>query len=417
MIRAVYLCDPIRTPIGRYGGVLSGIRADDLAALPLRYLKNHLTQVDWDALDDIILGATNQAGEDNRNLARMAALLAGLPEKVPAVTVNRLCGSGMEAVIQAARAIQSGDAELILAGGAESMSRAPYVQAKGATAFARSPVLEDSTLGWRFVNPVMAASYGVDSMTETAENVAEAYRISRADQDAFALRSQQRAQAAHTSGIWAEEIMAVAVRRPHVAERMLLKVADLMIREDEPPRPEVTLQKLSRLPALVGGTVTAGNACGLNDGAAAMLVASEAAVAKYALQAVARYCGSVAVGVAPRMMGIGPLPAVTKLLARTGLRPEQIDVLEINEAFAAQVLAVIRELGFADDAPQINPNGGAIALGHPLAMTGTRLLQTAALELRRRGGKYAVATMCIGVGQGIATLLEAVEKGRVMNHD
>jgi 3-oxoadipyl-CoA thiolase len=395
-----FVCDAARTPIGRYGGVLAGVRPDDLATVPLRALMARHPGVDWERVDDVLLGCANQAGEDNRNVARMAALLAGLPVSVPGVTVNRLCGSGLEAVAQAARAIRAGEGELFVAGGVESMSRAPFVIGKAESAFGRDVRFHDTTIGWRFVNPRMEALYGIDAMGETAENVAEAWKVSRADQDAFALRSQARAAAAQASGRLAREIVPVTV--PHGRESSAVD-------RDEHPR-ATTLEQLARLrPAFrAGGTVTAGNASGVNDGACALLVASERAAAAHGLTPRARIVGAASAGVPPRVMGVGPVPATRKLLERTGVALGAIAVVELNEAFAAQALAVLRDLGLPDDAPHVNPNGGAIALGHPLGMSGARLAATAALELALRGGRYALCTMCIGVGQGIALLLERV---------
>ncbi|MFY0690578.1 MAG: 3-oxoadipyl-CoA thiolase [Paracoccaceae bacterium] len=396
-----FICDYIRTPIGRFGGALSAVRPDDLGAVPIRALMARNPDVDWDAVDDVIFGAANQAGEDNRNVARMSALLAGLSEAVPGETVNRLCGSGMNAVIDAARAIRAGEADLILAGGVESMSRAPFVMPKAETAFSRRAEIFDTTIGWRFVNPLMEAQYGIDSMPETAENVAEAYGISRADQDAFALRSQERAAAAQESGRLAREITPVEIpqRRGEA----------LRVDRDEHPR-AVTLEKLAALkaPFRAGGSVTAGNASGVNDGAAALIVASARAVETHGLKPIARVLGGAVAGVAPRVMGIGPVPAVGRLCARLGLSPADFDVVELNEAFAAQGIAVLRELDLPEDAAHINPNGGAIALGHPLGMSGARITGSAALDLHVRGGKLALATMCVGVGQGIAIALEKV---------
>ncbi len=397
-----FICSPLRTPIGRYGGALSSIRADDLAALPIRALIERHPDLDWEAVDDVLYGNANQAGEDNRNLARMAALLAGLPVSVPGSTINRLCGSGMDAVGLAARSIKAGEADLLIAGGAESMSRAPFVMPKATSAFSRNAEIYDTTIGWRFPNPEMKARYGIDSMPETAENVAEQFAISRADQDAFALRSQQRTAAAQQAGRFADELIPVSVPRR--------KGDPIIVDTDEHPRPDTTLETLARLPTPFreGGSVTAGNASGVNDGACAMLVASEAAVERYDLEPMARVVGMATAGVEPRIMGFGPAPASRKLLERCGLELGQMDVIELNEAFAAQALAVLRDLGLPDDAEQVNPNGGAIALGHPLGMSGARLLTTAAHELKRRGGRYALCTMCIGVGQGIATIIERV---------
>ena len=394
-----FICDYIRTPIGRFGGALSSVRADDLGAVPLRALMARNEGVDWAAVEDVWFGCANQAGEDNRNVARMSALLAGLPEAVPGTTINRLCGSGMDAVIAAARAVKAGEAELMIAGGVESMSRAPFVMPKADAAFSRKAEIFDTTIGWRFVNPVMKAQYGVDSMPETAENVAEDYNVSRADQDAFALRSQDKAAGAGER--LAQEITPVTIPQR--------KGDDLVVADDEHPR-ATTLEKLAslRAPFRDGGSVTAGNASGVNDGAAAMIVASEAAAAKHGLTPIARILGGAVAGVPPRVMGMGPAPASSKLMARLGMTIRDFDVIELNEAFAAQGLAVLRELGVADDDPRVNPNGGAIALGHPLGMSGARIAGTAALEMKLRGGKRALATMCIGVGQGIAVALEAV---------
>lgn len=394
-----FICDYIRTPIGRYGGALSSVRADDLGAVPLRALMARHS-LDWACVDEVIFGCANQAGEDNRNVARMSALLAGLPESVPGTTINRLCGSGMDAVMSAARAIRAGEVDLVIAGGVESMSRAPFVLPKAGSAFARSAEIHDTTIGWRFVNPLMQAQYGVDSMPETAENLAEDFAISRDDQDAFALRSQQKAGRAMQSGRFAQEITPVTIPRR--------KGGDLVIDTDEHPRPETTLEALAalRAPFRKGGSVTAGNASGVNDGAAALIIASEAAAMRHGLTPIARILGGASAGVAPRIMGFGPAPASEKLLARLGLGAGDFDVIELNEAFASQGLATLRHLGIADDDPRVNPNGGAIALGHPLGMSGARITGTAALELRLTGGKRALATMCIGVGQGIAIALE-----------
>ncbi|MES2146858.1 MAG: 3-oxoadipyl-CoA thiolase [Pseudomonadota bacterium] len=396
-----FVCDAIRTPIGRYGGALSSVRPDDLAAITLRALKERNPNIHWARVDDIILGCANQAGEDNRNVARMAVLLAGLGEAVPGTTVNRLCGSGMDAVTMAARAIKAGEAELIIAGGVESMSRAPFVMPKADSAFARSPAIFDTTIGWRFVNALLKAEYGVDSMPETAENIAEQFHVSREDQDRFAAASQARAAAAQASGRLAAEIVAVPI-----AQR---KGDPIIVDQDEHPR-QTTVERLARLKPIVrpGGTVTAGNASGVNDGAAALIIASTAAIDKYGLTPRARILGGAVAGVEPRIMGIGPAPASEKLLKRLGLAIGDIDVVELNEAFAAQGLQVMRMLGLADDDPRVNPNGGAIALGHPLGMSGARLALTATEELQRGGGRYALATMCIGVGQGIALALERV---------
>ncbi|MER9351463.1 3-oxoadipyl-CoA thiolase [Mesorhizobium sp. M0227] len=397
-----YICDYIRTPIGRFGGSLSSVRSDDLGAIPLRALVERNPGIDWQAVDDVVYGCANQAGEDNRNVARMALLLAGLPKEIPGSTVNRLCGSGMDALTIAARAIKAGEAELMVAGGVESMSRAPFVMPKADTAFSRNAEIYDTTIGWRFVNPLMKKQYGVDSMPETGENVAEEFAISRADQDAFAVRSQEKAVAAQANGRLAKEITSVTIPQR--------KGDAIIVSKDEHPRAGSTVETLAKLPTPFrqGGTVTAGNASGVNDGAAALIVASEAAVKTYGLTPIARILGGAAVGVAPRIMGIGPAPATQKLCARLGLTPQQFDVIELNEAFASQGIAVLRQLGIAEDAEHVNPNGGAIALGHPLGMSGARISGTAALELRERGGRYALATMCIGVGQGIAIALERV---------
>jgi len=396
-----FICDAIRTPFGRYAGALSSVRTDDLAAIPIAELARRNPRVDWAALDDVIYGCANQAGEDNRNVARMALLLAGLPVDVPGATVNRLCGSGMEAVGQLARAIRSGDSHIGIAGGVESMSRAPFVMPKAESAFSRSNAVYDTTIGWRFVNPKMKAQYGVDQMPETAENVAEQFRVSRADQDAFALRSQQRALASQSSGALAEEIVPVTLAGK--------KAEPVVVAKHEHPR-ETSLEALAKLKPIVreGGTVTAGNASGVNDGACALVVASEEAARKNGLTPRARILGMASAGVAPRIMGMGPAPASKKLLARLGLPIAKMDVIELNEAFASQALAVLRELGVADDAQHVNPNGGAIALGHPLGASGARLVTTAVHELARRKGRYALCTMCIGVGQGIAIALERV---------
>ncbi|HZX77308.1 3-oxoadipyl-CoA thiolase [Lysobacter sp.] len=396
-----YICDALRTPFGRYGGALSSIRADDLAALPIQALMQRNPDVDWSALDDVVYGCANQAGEDNRNVARMAALLAGLPETVPGSTVNRLCGSSLDAIGVAARAIRSGEAALMIAGGVESMSRAPYVMGKAGEAFGRTQCIEDTTMGWRFVNPEMKARYGVDTMPETAENVAFEFDISRADQDLFALRSQQRVAAAQQAGRFADELIAVSVPQR--------KGEALRFDRDEHPR-ETSLEALARLKGVVhaAGTVTAGNASGINDGAAALLLANDDAVRRYGLTPLARVLGVACAGVAPRVMGLGPVPAIGKLLARLGMSLDRIDVIELNEAFAAQALAVIRQLELADDDPRVNPNGGAIALGHPLGASGARLAATAAWQLVRSGGRYAVCSMCVGVGQGIALAMERI---------
>ncbi len=396
-----FLCDAIRTPIGRYGGALSSVRADDLGAVPLRALAERNREVDWAALDDVIFGCANQAGEDNRNVARMSLLLAGWPVDVPGATVNRLCGSGMDAIGIAARAIKAGEAGLMVAGGVESMSRAPFVMGKAASAFARQAELHDTTIGWRFVNPLMKQLHGVDSMPETAENVADDYRVSREDQDRFALRSQQKAARAQQDGTLAQEIAAVAIPQK--------KGEPLVVARDEHPR-ETSLEALAKLKGVVrpDGTVTAGNASGVNDGAAALLLASEDAARRHGLTPRARVLGIATAGVAPRVMGIGPAPATQKLLARLGMTLDQFDVIELNEAFASQGLAVLRLLGVADDDPRVNPNGGAIALGHPLGASGARLVTTAMYELARKRGRYALCTMCIGVGQGIAIAIERV---------
>jgi 3-oxoadipyl-CoA thiolase len=396
-----FICDAVRTPIGRYGGALSSVRADDLAALPIAALIERNSGVDWAALDDVILGCANQAGEDNRNLARMAGLLAGLPDSSGGVTLNRLCGSGLDAVAMAARSIRGGDADLLIAGGSESMSRAPFVMPKATSAFDRTAEIYDTTIGWRFVNPKMRDAYGDDTMPSTAENVADEFHVSREDQDAFALRSQQRAAAAQASGRFAAEIVPVAI-----AQR---KGDPVLVERDEHPR-LTDLATLAKLKPIVrkDGTVTAGNASGVNDGAAAMIVATEAAARAHGLTPRARILGAAVAGVPPRIMGIGPAPATRKLLARLGIALDDVDVIELNEAFAAQGLAVLRQLGIADDDQRVNPNGGAIALGHPLGMSGARLAMTATEQLQRGGGRYALATMCIGVGQGIALALERV---------
>ena len=394
-----FICDAVRTPIGRYGGGLAEMRADDLAAVPLRALKHRNPHVDWEALDDIYLGCANQAGEDNRNVARMAALLAGIGESAPGSTVNRLCGSGLDAVLMAARAIKAGEAELMIAGGVESMTRAPFVMPKAETAFSRANTVYDTTIGWRFVNKQMKHEYGVDSMPETAQNVADEFQVTREDQDRFAVESQRRAAAAIASGRFAAEIVAV-----HIPQR---KGDHLTIDRDEHPR-ATSVEALAKLKGIVrpDGSVTAGNASGVNDGAAALIIASEAAAAKHGLTPRARIVGGAVAGVAPRIMGMGPAPATEKLLARLGLTIGDIDVVELNEAFASQGLAVLRRLGLADDAEHVNPNGGAIALGHPLGMSGARLALTVTEELARRDARYALCTMCIGVGQGIAAVLE-----------
>ncbi|KVM76142.1 beta-ketoadipyl CoA thiolase [Burkholderia ubonensis] len=396
-----FLCDAIRTPIGRYGGALSGVRADDLGAVPLKALVERNRDVDWSAIDDVIYGCANQAGEDNRNVARMSLLLAGLPQVVPGSTINRLCGSGMDAVGSAARAIKSGEAGLMIAGGVESMTRAPFVMGKAASAFARQADIFDTTIGWRFINPLMKQLHGVDSMPETAENVATDYHVSRADQDLFALRSQQKAARAQQDGTLAEEIVAVTIPQK--------KGDPLVVSRDEHPR-ETSLDALAKLKGVVrpDGTVTAGNASGVNDGAAALLLANEENAKRFGLTPRARVLGIATAGVAPRVMGIGPAPATQKLLARLGMTIDQFDVIELNEAFASQGLAVLRMLGVADDDPRVNPNGGAIALGHPLGASGARLVTTAMYQLHRTKGRYALCTMCIGVGQGIAIAIERV---------
>jgi 3-oxoadipyl-CoA thiolase len=401
-VPAAYICEGLRTPIGRYAGALAQVRTDDLAAVPLAALRRQFEKSDWERIDDIFYGCTNQAGEDNRNVARMAALLAGIPVSVPAATVNRLCGSGMEAVAVAARAIAAGEISLAIAGGVESMSRAPLVIPKAASAFSRNAEIYDSTLGWRFINPLIQKNFHTASMQETAENVAEAYKIDRCSQDRFAHRSQQKAAAAQGAGIFAEEITPVAVPGPNETVKM--------VSVDEHPRPSTTLEGLAKLPTPFrkGGTVTAGNASGINDGAAALFVASEKAAAQFGLTPMARVVGTATAGVEPDVMGIGPLFAVRKLLARLNLSMADVDFVELNEAFAAQVLAVTRELGLPDDSEKVNPHGGAIALGHPLGMSGARLVLTAARHVRRSKARYALATMCIGVGQGIAMLLERV---------
>ncbi|MCP5001316.1 MAG: 3-oxoadipyl-CoA thiolase [Hyphomicrobiales bacterium] len=396
-----FICDYIRTPIGRFGGSISAVRADDLGAVPLKELAARNPDMDLDAIDEVIYGCANQAGEDNRNVGRMSVLLAGYPLSVPASTVNRLCGSGMDATITAARAIKSGEAELIIAGGAESMSRAPFVMPKADAAFSRRAEIFDTTIGWRFVNPLLKKQYGVDAMPETGENVAEDFEISRADQDAFALRSQQKAAAAQANGRLAKEITPVTI-----AQR---KGDPIVVERDEHPR-ETSLEKLAGLPTPFrqNGTVTAGNASGVNDGAAALIVASEAAIEKYGLRPIARIMGGATAGVPPRIMGIGPAPATKKLTARLGISVSDFDVIELNEAFASQGIAVLRDLGVAEDAEFVNPNGGAIALGHPLGMSGARITGTASMELQERGANRALATMCIGVGQGIAIALERI---------
>jgi 3-oxoadipyl-CoA thiolase len=397
-----YICDAIRTPFGRYGGALSSVRTDDLAALPIKQLVERNPTVDWSALDDVVYGCANQSGEDNRNVARMALLLAGLPKEVSGATVNRLCGSSMDAIAVAARGIKSGELDLLIAGGVESMSRAPFVVGKSDAAFARNLKLEDTTLGWRFVNPALKAKYGTDSMPETGEIVAEEFHISRADQDAFALRSQQRAAAAIKACRLSEEIFTVPIPQK--------KGDPLLVSVDEHPRADTTLEALAKLKGVVKpeGTVTAGNASGINDGACALLLASEAAVKKHGLTPKARVIAAATAGVAPRIMGMGPAPASKKVLAKTGLTIAQMDVIELNEAFASQALAVLRELKVPDDAPHVNPNGGAIAIGHPLGASGARLVTTALYQLQRTKGRYALCTMCIGVGQGISVIIERV---------
>jgi acetyl-CoA acyltransferase len=397
----VFICDYIRTPIGRFGGSLSSVRADDLGAVPLKALMARNPKVDWAAVDDVIFGCANQAGEDNRNVARMSLLLAGMPVEVSGNTINRLCGSGMDAVIFGARAIRAGEADLIVAGGVESMSRAPFVMPKADSAFSRHAEIHDTTIGWRFVNPLMKAQYGVDSMPETGENVAEDFKVSREDQDAFALRSQAKAAAAQENGRLAREITPVSIPQR--------KGDPVIVGKDEHPR-ATTMEALGKLstPFRKGGTVTAGNASGVNDGAAALILASEAAVKAYGLTPIARVLGGATAGVPPRIMGIGPAPASKKLMARLGLKPSDFDVVELNEAFASQGLATLRDLGIADDDARVNPNGGAIALGHPLGMSGARITGTAALELQLNGGRRSLSTMCIGVGQGIAVALERV---------
>jgi acetyl-CoA acyltransferase len=397
-----FICDAVRTPIGRYGGALAGVRADDLAAIPLKALMARNPQVNWASVDDIIYGCANQAGEDNRNVARMAGLLAGLPVEVPGTTVNRLCGSSLDCVGMAARAIKSGETELMIAGGVESMSRAPFVMGKAESAYSRSAAIFDTTIGWRFANPLMKRLYDTHSMPQTADNVAADFHISRADQDAFAVRSQQRWAAAHAAGRFADELIPVLIPR---------KNGDpIVIDTDEHPRPETTLEMLSKLKGVNGPelSVTAGNASGVNDGACALLIASAASAQANGLTPRARIVAMAAAGVAPRIMGFGPAPAVRKVLAKAGLTLDQMDVIELNEAFAAQGLAVLRDLGLKDDEARVNPNGGAIALGHPLGMSGGRLVTTAMYELARRGGRYALCTMCIGVGQGIALVIERV---------
>jgi acetyl-CoA acyltransferase len=399
-MKSAWICDAVRTPFGKFGGSLSTIRTDDLAAIPFAVLAARHPQIDFSQLDDVILGCANQAGEDNRNVARMATLLAGLSENISATTMNRLCGSGMDAVANAGRVIMTGEGNLLIAGGVESMSRAPFVMGKADAAFSRAMKLEDTTMGWRFINPALKAAYGVDTMPETAENIVDQFGISREDQDAFALRSQQRATAAMDAGMLAQEITPVMIAQK--------KGPTIDFSIDEQARPETTLDALARLKPVVrpNGTVTAGNASGINDGAAALLLASDAAVAQHGLKPLGRVVATATAGVAPRMMGIGPVPATRKVLRLTGLTLEQMDVIELNEAFAAQSLAVMRELGLPDDAQHVNPNGGAIALGHPLGASGARLVMAALFQLHRTGGRYGLCTMCIGVGQGIAMIIE-----------
>lgn len=395
-----FICDYVRTPIGRFGGALASVRTDDLGAVPLKALVARHAGLDWSAVDDVIFGCANQAGEDNRNVARMALLLAGLPKEIPGTTMNRLCGSGMDALITAARAIKAGEAELMIAGGVESMSRAPFVMPKAGEAYSRNAEIYDTTIGWRFVNPLMKKQYGIDSMPETGENVAEDFHVSRADQDAFAVRSQEKAVAAQANGRLAREITPVTIPQR--------KGEPVVVAKDEHPRAGTTFEALAKLPTPFreGGTVTAGNASGVNDGAAALIVASEAAVKRHGLTPIARVLGGATAGVAPRIMGVGPIDATNKLAARLGVKPAAFDVVELNEAFASQAIAVLRALDIRWEAPHVNPNGGAIALGHPLGMSGARIAGTAALELRERGARLALATMCIGVGQGIAVALE-----------
>ena len=397
-----FICDAVRTPIGRYGGVLASVRADDLAAVPLTGLMDRNRQVDWSRVDDLIYGCANQAGEDNRNVGRMAVLLSGLPVSIPATTVNRLCGSGMDAVGMAARAIRAGDCDFVIAGGAESMSRAPFVMPKAESAFSRSNAIYDTTIGWRFINPKMKKAYGVDSMPETADNVAAGFAVSREDQDAFAARSHARWAAAYEAGVFSSEIVAVSVQQK--------KGDPVIIDRDEHPRPGTTVEQLAKLKGVNGLdlSVTAGNASGVNDGAAALLIASEATARAQGLEPKARIVAMAAAGVEPRIMGVGPAPAARRVLQRAGLSLDQMDVIELNEAFASQALAVLRDLGLPDDAPHVNPNGGAIAIGHPLGMSGARLVTTATYQLHRQGGRYALCAMCIGVGQGIAIILERV---------
>ncbi|MFI0397210.1 3-oxoadipyl-CoA thiolase [Paracoccus jiaweipingae] len=397
-----FICDAVRTPIGRYGGALSTVRADDLAALPLKALMDRNASVDWAAVDDLIYGCANQAGEDNRNVGRMAALLAGLPTSVPGTTVNRLCGSGMDAIGMAARAIRAGDCDMVIAGGVESMSRAPFVMPKAESAFSRANAVYDTTIGWRFVNPKMKAQFGVDSMPQTADNVADDYNVSRADQDAFAARSQARWDAAQKAGVFADEIVPVTIPQR--------KGDAVIVDTDEHPRPGTSVDKLATLKGVNGPdkTVTAGNASGVNDGAAAVVIATEEMARAQGLTPRARVVAMAAAGVEPRIMGIGPAPAAKKVLARAGMTIDQMDVIELNEAFASQALATLRDLGLPDDAAHVNPNGGAIAIGHPLGMSGTRLVGTAMYQLHRTGGRFALCTMCIGVGQGIAMIIERV---------
>jgi 3-oxoadipyl-CoA thiolase len=401
-METAYICDAIRTPIGRYGGTLASIRTDDLAAIPLRALVGRNAGVDWNAVDDVVYGCANQAGEDNRNVARMALLLAGLPKELPGTTINRLCGSSMDAIATAARAIKCNEADLVIAGGVESMSRAPLVVGKADGAYSRSQKMEDTTIGWRFINPCMKATYGVESMPETGENVAQEFHIGRRDQDLFALRSQQRAADAIRGGRMKQEIVAVPISQK--------KGDPLLFSEDEHPRPDTTLEALSKLKPVVkpDGTITAGNASGVNDGACALLLASDAAVKRHGLTPRARVVAAAAAGVAPRIMGMGPVPATRRAIAKAGLSLAQMDVVELNEAFASQALAVLREWGIPDEATHVNPNGGAIALGHPLGASGARLVTTALYQLLRTGGRFALCTMCIGVGQGIALILERV---------
>ena len=400
-MKQAFICDAIRTPIGRFGGALKDVRADDLGAIPLRALQERNPTVDWSAVDEVIFGCANQAGEDNRNVARMSTLLAGLPIDVPGATINRLCGSGMDALGTAARAIKSGDAHLMIAGGVESMTRAPFVMGKADSAFSRNAQIFDTTIGWRFINPQMKALYGVDAMPETAENVATDYQVSRADQDLFAVASQNKAATAQASGVLADEIVPVVIPQK--------KADPFTVMHDEHPR-ATSVEALAKLKGVVrpDGTVTAGNASGVNDGACALLLADEESAGRFGLTPKARVIGMATAGVAPRVMGIGPVPAVRKLMAQTGMTLDQMDVIELNEAFAAQGLAVLRQLGIADNDARVNPNGGAIALGHPLGMSGARLVTTAMYQLHRTGGRYALCTMCIGVGQGIAVIIERV---------